>query len=286
MIRFFRYGFLLIACMAVVALHAQSLPPVSKYLSRKQWNQLFPNRYSVSKNRAGYDASVPTKDFYSYDAFIKAAKRFPGFLSKGSTVQKKRELAAFLANIAHETSGGWDEAPGGYFAWGLYFVEEKGCSGGCDHYSDTTKKLFPPVAGQSYHGRGPIQLSWNYNYAQFSSFYFKKQQILLNNPALLVTDPVLSFASAIWFWITPQYPKPSCHEIMSGKWIPEKKDSIAGRLPGFGAVMNVINGGIECGGTNSQKAAYRLNYYKYFCRYFKVDPGPAISCENQRPFGL
>lgn len=167
---------MLLGCMAVITLHAQSLPPVSKYISRKQWNQLFPNRYAVSKERSGYAAAVAQKDFYSYDAFIKAAKRFPNFLAKGSTVQKKRELAAFLANIAHETSGGWEEAPGGYFAWGLYFLEERGCSNGCAHYSDTSKKKFPPMPGRSYHGRGPMQLSWNYNYAQFSSFYFKNSR--------------------------------------------------------------------------------------------------------------
>jgi hypothetical protein len=36
----------------------------------------------------------------------------------------RRELAAFLANIAQETSGGWNDAPGGYYKWGLYFIEE------------------------------------------------------------------------------------------------------------------------------------------------------------------
>ena len=81
MIRLFRYVFLLVGCMALVFLHAQSLPPVSKYLSRKQWNQLFPHRYAISKSRVGYDASVHAKDFYSYDAFIKAARRFLDFLA-------------------------------------------------------------------------------------------------------------------------------------------------------------------------------------------------------------
>ncbi len=130
-----------------------------------------------------------------------------------------------------------------------------------------------------------MQLSWNYNYAQFSQFYFNNQQILLDAPSLLSTDPVLSFAAAIWFWMTPQFPKPSCHDIMQGKWIPDSKDSIAGRLPGFGVVMNVINGGIECGGKLSQKAAYRQAYYTYFCSYLRVAPGENSSCVNQGPFG-
>ncbi|TAH08447.1 MAG: chitinase [Sphingobacteriia bacterium] len=259
--------------------------PICKYLNKAAWDSLFPNRYAISTTRSAYSKEVEQKEFYSYASFIQASRRFPDFLKKGTETQKKRELAAFLASMAHETSGGWDDAPGGYFKWGLYFLEERGCENGCTHYSDTTKKKMFPVKGQSYHGRGPLQLSWNYNYAQFSSFYFKDLNKLLRNPSLLSSDPVLCFASAFWFWMTPQYPKPSCHEIMTGIWEPELKDSIAGRLPGFGAVMNVINGGLECGANQSPKTAYRLAYYEYFCKYFNVDPGAACDCKSQRPFG-
>ncbi|MBX9779140.1 MAG: chitinase [Chitinophagaceae bacterium] len=259
--------------------------PIERYLNKTVWNKLFPNRYALSKDRRAYAKNLPIKEFYSYEAFLKAAQRFPDFLKNGSTVSQKRELAAFLATMAHETSGGWDDAPGGNFAWGLYFVEENGCENGCPHYSDTTKKLFPPVADKSYHGRGPIQLSWNYNYAQFSKFYFGNQNKLLNEPELVSKDPVLCFASLFWFWTTPQYPKPSCNAIMSGQWIPEKKDSLANRLPGFGAVMNIINGGLECGSNPSPKNKYRLDWYYYFCKFFGVSAGPNSSCSEQKPFG-
>ena len=40
-------------------------------------------------------------------------------------------------------------------------------------------------------------------------------------------------------------PKPSCHDIMVGKWIPSKEIQLKGRLPGFGVTVNVINGGIR-----------------------------------------
>ena len=92
---------------------AVPVPVVSKYISKKQWNYLFPNRYAVSSVRSGYKPGIPVKEFYSYSAFIQATKRFPDFLKYGTTVQKKQELAAFLANIAQETSGGWEGAPGG-----------------------------------------------------------------------------------------------------------------------------------------------------------------------------
>ncbi|MEI9934437.1 MAG: chitinase [Ferruginibacter sp.] len=239
---------------------------LTKYLNEKKWEQLFPYRYGK-----GIKDSI-RKDFYSFKAFIDAAKVFPSFLSNGNEQTQRRELAAFLANIAQETSGGWDEAPGGYFKWGLYFLNER--HGNQYNYSDTSKKNYPPVAGKAYYGRGPKQLSWNYNYGQFSEAWFGTKDTLLQHPDLLSKDPGLSFASAIWFWMTPQFPKPSCHDIIIGKWIPNGNDSTKGRMPGFGSIVNVINGGVECGHhKDMDKTVYRYKYYLYFCKYFGVSPG-------------
>ena len=257
---------------------------LGKILTERKWNELFPNRYDLSTYG---DPSKKKKktDFYSFKAFLKAAESFPQFLSGNDTVLMKRELCAFLANVAKETSGGWDDAPGGYYKWGLFHREELNCEKGCPQYTDTTKKKYPPVANQSYHGRGPLQISWNYNYGQFSEAYFNNKEILLNDPSLVIKDAVVCFASAIWFWTTTQYPKPSCHDIMTNNWQPNQKDLDAGRFPGFGAVINVINGGIECGTKTSADTRYRYNYYKYFCKYFGVDPGTNLECATQKPFG-
>lgn len=245
-----------------------------------RWNELFPHRN-------GRKAAIPAKrgaDFYSFKSFVAAACYFPDFLS-GNPIIQKRELAAFLANIAQETSGGWAEAPGGYFKWGLYFVEEMEDSTK-NLYADYTKKNFPPVPGKNYMGRGPKQLSWNYNYAQFSEAWYGTKDSLLLHPEWLAHNPVLSFASAIWFWMTPQFPKPSCHDIMAGTWKPTPNDLQKGRVPGFGATVNVINGGVECGtGSELEKTSFRYQYYLYFCNYFKVSPGDNVSCSNQKPFG-
>jgi hypothetical protein len=253
---------------------------LTKMLTDAKWNELFPNRFGLNnknpKNRIF--------DFYSFNAFVEASKHFPDFLKDDAIIQK-RELAAFLANIAQETSGGWAEAPGGYFKWGLRFVEEKQ-SGIINSYVDPLKKNFPPVAGKYYYGRGPKQLSWNYNYGQFSEVWFGTKDSLLLHPEWLEQDPILSFASAIWFWMTPQFPKPSCHDIMTGKWKPNANDLLKGRLPGFGATLNVINGGVECGNGNElEETSYRYKYYKYFCKYFHVSPGENVSCSDQKPFG-
>lgn len=43
--------------------------------------------------------------FYTYDAFISAAKSFPSFGNTGSVETRKRELAAFFGQTSHETTG-------------------------------------------------------------------------------------------------------------------------------------------------------------------------------------
>jgi hypothetical protein len=252
---------------------------LEKLLTEKAWNELFPNRYGLDKK----DARGKTKDFYSFEAFVAAAKAFPLFLGEGDETTQKRELAAFLANIAQETTGGWSEAPGGYFKWGLCYLEEQGHP--LPAYINAGDETYKPVKGKKYYGRGPKQLSWNYNYGQFSQAWFGNKDTLLQNPDYLIQDPVVSFASAIWFWMAAQPPKPSCHNVMAGKWKPTDEDIKKGRLPGFGTTLNIINGGEECGKPIiSQKTKYRYEYYKYFCNYFKVTPGDNIECQDQKPF--
>lgn len=254
---------------------------VTKYLNEKKWNKLFPNRYGTGLK----DSINNNPDFYSFKTFVAAAKIFTTFLSDDDESIQKKELAAFLANIAQETSGGWEAAPGGYFKWGLYFLEEQN-PGRLNIYNDTSRKKYPGVEGKFYYGRGPKQLTWNYNYGQFSEAWYGNKDTLLQHPELLSKDPIESFASALWFWMTPQFPKPSCHDIMTGKWMPTENDIQKGRVPGFGATVNIINGGVECGsGTDNQKTKYRYQYYLYFCNYFHVLPGENISCANQTPFG-
>jgi hypothetical protein len=260
---------------------------IETLLNEKQWNELFPNRYNISKYEDDESREGIKKfDFYTYRSFVEATKKFPMFLHEGDSIQQKRELCAFLANISLETSGGWDEAEGGYYKWGLYFMEENGCKKGCPAYSDVNNKNYPPIKGRSYHGRGPMQISWNYNYGQLSEVLFGTKDSLLQRPEMLTSNATISFASAMWFWMTAQMPKPSCHDAMTGKWIPNAKDSIANRLPGFGATVNIINGGIECGiAKKYDKTKYRYGYYLYFCKYFNVSPGDNIECTTQKPFG-
>ncbi|MGL5676968.1 MAG: glycoside hydrolase family 19 protein [Cellulosilyticaceae bacterium] len=199
---------------------------------------------------------------------------FGSFLSEGNDKDRKRELAAFLANLAHETGGGWATAPGGELAWGLYWNEEVSYIGSSAiGYVDGTNKDFPPVAGKSYHGRGPIQLSWNYTYGLMSAIVYGDKDILLQNPEKVVQDPTLGFMTAISFWMTPQGRKPSCHDVMANKWVPTPEQIKLGCTePCFGVTINIINGGYEAGkGMDDYRVRRRAGHYKDITSKMNVD---------------
>ena len=96
-----------------------------------------------------------------------------------------------------------------------------------------------------------MQLSWNYNYGQFSAVFatskYDNRLELLKNPELVANDSYVSMAAGLWFYMTPQDPKPSMHDIMTGFYMPNEIDLASNFTAGFGATINVINGGLECG---------------------------------------
>ena len=89
-------------------------------------------------------------------------------------------------------------------------------------------------------------MSYNYNYGQFSQSMFSSPSVLLSSPAL-VASTWLNLASALWFFSTPQPPKPSMLAVMAGDWEPSSQDRARGLATGFGLTTHIINGGIECG---------------------------------------
>ncbi|KAI3426598.1 S-acyltransferase [Psidium guajava] len=223
------------------------------------------------------DGNCPAKGFYTYDAFITAAKSFGGFGTTGDTDTRKREIAAFLAQTSHETTGGWATAPDGPYAWGYCFKQEQGNPG--DYC--VPNQQWPCAPGKKYYGRGPIQISYNYNYGPAGKAI---NYDLLNNPDAVATDPVISFKTALWFWMTPQSPKPSCHAVITGQWQPTAADNAAGRVPGYGVITNIINGGIECGKGSNPRVEDRIGFYKRYSDLLKVGYGNNLDCYNQKPF--
>ncbi|MET9894259.1 glycoside hydrolase family 19 protein, partial [Streptomyces sp. NPDC006465] len=102
-------------------------------VSEAQFNQMFPSR----------------NGFYTYSGLKAALSSYPGFAKTGSDTVRKQEAAAFLANVNHETGG-------------LVYVVEQNTAN-YPHYCDWSQSYGCPAGQAAYYGRGPIQLSWNFN---------------------------------------------------------------------------------------------------------------------------
>ncbi|KAK8270272.1 hypothetical protein V6Z12_D11G184200 [Gossypium hirsutum] len=101
------------------------------------------------------DSRCPGNGFYTYSAFITAARSFNGFGTTGDLTTRKRELAAFLAQTSHETTGGWPSAPDGPYAWGYCFIREQN-----NNQAYCLPGVWPCPRGRLYYGRGPFQLAY------------------------------------------------------------------------------------------------------------------------------
>jgi len=259
---------------------------ISGWFTKEIFDQMFPNLCSAACHGC---------QMLKYECLIKATVAYPEFANSSSLEDNKRELAAWLGQMSQETTGGgcgasdespdgtcscgsmWcDSHPGGCSSWGLCFVEEAGgqyCS---------PNSAYPCKAGREYRGRGPKQLSWNYNYGQFSEEFCGDRNILLDNPDRVASNPTLAWASSMWFWFTGgaclpgENCKPNCHEVFLGTKPMCGNDRAAGRQYGLGWVTNIINGGLECGGAGRGKCDYRVHsrvrFYKHFCDILGVNP--------------
>ena len=245
------------------------------YFTETVFNSLF---YNTTLNQgSSTDGACTGYSFFNNWLDLKeAATYYPDFAAEGSMEDRLRELAAFLANTSHETTGAWqtyalDPALGARYHYGYCFKEEVGCENqtSCTQYCDSanTEYGYACSLGTTYHGRGPIQFTWNYNYGAMSEvLYGNNNYTLLENPSILVTDAVISYRSALWFWMTVQAPKPSAHDVMIGNYSAEASKN---RYPGFGMTINIINGGLECG-TDDFAEAKNKNRLGFYLAYLKV----------------
>ena len=237
------------------------------------------NSFENIVSRQTHENMFPNRDgLYSYNSLVTATQRYPQFCNEGTDTQRRREAAAFLANIAHETGS-------------LQYIEELRCiPNGCgDEYCDKPNGMaslrnnttYPCKPNRSYHGRGPMQLSWNYNYGAAGQALGLD---LLDNPDLVKSDGAIAFSTGLWFWMTPQPPKPSCHAVMSGTWTPEPDDTIKGRVPGFGMTINIINGGLECSIPTNDQVKNRVGLYQRFCEMLSVSIGENLYCDRMEHY--
>ena len=108
--------------------------------------------------------------------------------------------------------------------------------------------------GQGYFGRGPLQLSWNFNYGPAGESIGVD---LLRDPDRVAKDPVVSFKAALWSWMS------SAHQAMPR---------------GFGATVGAIDGGLACGGRNPAQVNALVGYYRRYCQQLGVGPGNNLTC--------
>ena len=244
---------------------------------------------------------------YTYTRFLRAIGKFPAFCGDyvGTTdadaICKKSIVTAF-AHFSQETGGhiskdNTSDNPNRLEEWqqALVHVREMGWSEGQEGYrtgcgqNDWQNARWPCAPGQGYFGRGAKQLSYHFNYGAFSEVMFDGDAtVLLNNPGL-VADSWLNLASAIWFFLTPQAPKPAMLHVIDRTWVPSQRETEAGIGYGFGTTINVINGGIECGAQNRDKGqpVNRIRYWEGLAAHYQIpiEADEKNTCYQQTPYG-
>ncbi|UJB17212.1 MULTISPECIES: glycoside hydrolase family 19 protein [Lysobacter] len=207
-------------------------PPTGGFVvTEAQFNQMFPNR----------------NPFYTYAGLVAAIRSYPNFAKEGGDTIARQEAAAFLANVNQETGA-------------LQYIRELN-QANWDHYCQPAGTC----GGKQYYGRGPIQLSWNYNYASAGSALGLN---LLNDPDLVATNSAISWQTALWYWMTQRGGASNTpHQAMVN-------------LRAFGETIRAINGGIECNATGigHQQMLNRGAYYRNFAAILNVAPGNNQTC--------
>jgi chitinase len=71
---------------------------------------------------------------------------------------------------------------------------------------------------------------------------------------------------------------------MTGGWSPSAADTAAGRAPGFGVTIDIINGGLECHMPGDARVADRIGFYMRYTTLLGVTPGANVDCGTMSPF--
>ncbi|WP_405574916.1 ricin-type beta-trefoil lectin domain protein [Streptomyces sp. NBC_01167] len=202
-------------------------------VSESQFNQMFPGRNS----------------FYTYSGLTAALSAYPGFANTGSDTVKKQAAAAFLANVSHETGG-------------LVHVVEQNTAN-YPHYCDWSQPYGCPAGQAAYYGRGPIQLSWNFNYKAAGDALGID---LLGNPWQVEQNAAIAWKTGLWYWNTQNGPGTMTpHNAMVNQ-------------AGFGQTIRSINGSLECDGKNPAQVQSRVTKYQQFTQILGVAPGGNLYC--------
>ncbi|MFJ8039574.1 chitinase [Kitasatospora sp. NPDC096147] len=222
-----------LSTLAVAVQPAPSAVAASFVVSEAQFDRMFPSRNA----------------FYTYKGLTDALGAYPRFAASGSDAVRRREAAAFLANVSHETGG-------------LKFVVEQNTAN-YPHYCDTSQPYGCPAGKSAYYGRGPLQLSWNYNYKAAGDALGID---LLRDPYQVEKNPATAWKTGLWFWNT---------QSGAGRMTPH--DAIVNNK-GFGETIRSINGALECDGRNPEQRDSRIALFKKFVGILGTDAGGNLSC--------
>ncbi|WP_082551791.1 glycoside hydrolase family 19 protein [Massilia sp. Root351] len=239
---------------------------------------------------------------YTYRRFLQAVAKFPAVCddytdSRNADNICRRTLATMFAHFAQETGDHNASIPLPQWRQGLKYLREMGCDEtgtGCGYNTECADPVFNSVwtcgknadgSYKKYFGRGAKQLSYNYNYGPFSQvMHDGDQSVLLKDPDL-VASTWLNLASATFFFVYPQPPKPSMLHVIDGTWIPNAADAAAGAGNNFATTIMIINA--ECGtGTEKAAAQNRIDYYQQFAADLGWNTaGEQLSCATMQRFG-
>jgi predicted chitinase len=200
-------------------------------------------------SEAQFNAMFPGRNgFYTYQGLVTALSKYPAFATTGGGTVARQEAAAFLANVGHETGG-------------LVYIDEIN-QANWPTYCDTSQSYGCPAGQSAYHGRGPIQLSWNFNYYAAGNALGVD---LLRNPNLVATDAAISWETGLWYWMTGtgNAGTTSHNAMVNGQ--------------GFGTTIRAINS-IECNGGNTAEMQDRVNLYNRFVGVLGVPAGGNLTC--------
>ena len=302
---------------------------IEALISKAQFNEITED---ASNNpdcyeRNAVDLKLPMEDgkpmingkwYYTYENFCNAMKAITQFAGEGDENTRKLEIAAFFANVAQETGSG------GLYGAGCYIQEGSGSArhscnfAGCNN--DAEVQCFPDPDpknpdntlcggdGVGYPGRGPHQLTYKYNYEAYGEDMGVGDEYV-KNPDLLTQEPLTGISASLWFWnrttlgwgdSTDPPEKPSAHDVMTHKWEPTEHDIKGNRTLApvnrdFGVVINIINGGVECGPSASTVgkgwAQNRVNYYRAYAEVLgakipETQTDEDLNCANQANFGV
>ncbi|XP_057757839.1 chitinase-like protein 2 [Arachis stenosperma] len=252
---------------------------ISDFFQTYQFENLFAKRNSPVAHAVG---------FWDYQSFITAAALYQplGFGTTGGKLGGMKEVAAFLGHVGSKTSCGYGVATGGPLAWGLCYNKELSPD---KYYCDDYYKLtYPCTPGAAYYGRGAIPIYWNYNYGKIGEAL---KVNLLDHPEYIEQNATLAFQAAIHTWMTPPDKHiPSPHDAFHANWKPTKNDTLAKRVPGFGATINVLYGDQVCGqGSDGDDMNNVISHYLYYLDLMGVgreEAGPhdVLSCAEQKPY--